>query len=220
MSHPVASPPCPAWKGRAPGAACGCWVAAPAGGVRLRVAASLAPCVGPLRDRGTGDCLVLLFWVFKLGDGAWAGLLWVPRQPGSGPRALGGAAGHGTRAVRASRPCCTKRDLYGERNPNPFPRRKAGLSLPRGSGSTLLPQVRQNPVGDTWGLSGDRYFSLHNFHLSSLTPSKAPAQDESETSLAGPLQMAEGLLPFAFYKSKSSNIVYIPVQKTKVSSHC
>lgn len=75
-------------------------------------------------------------------------------------------------------------------------------------------------MDDTWGLSSHRYFSLRNFHVSPLTPPKAPVQDESETSLACPLQIAKGLFPFAFYKSKSSNIVFIPVQKTKVSSHC
>lgn len=75
-------------------------------------------------------------------------------------------------------------------------------------------------MDDTLGLPSDRYFSLRNFHVSPLTPPKASAQDESETSRAGPLQIAEGLFPFQFYKSKSSNRVYIPVQKTKVSSHC
>lgn len=40
-------------------------MAARAVGVRLRAVARLGACVGPLRDRGTGDCLVLLFCVFK-----------------------------------------------------------------------------------------------------------------------------------------------------------
>lgn len=75
-------------------------------------------------------------------------------------------------------------------------------------------------MDDTWGYSSDRYFSLRNFHVFPLTPSKAPVQDESETSLACPLRIEKGLFLFAFYKSKSSNIVYIPMQKTKVSSHC
>lgn len=156
----------------------------------------------------------------KLGDGAWTGLLWVPMHPGTGPRALKGPRGTGAGQSEPADRVVQRGVYYGERNTNPFPRRKGGLGLPRGSGSTLLPQVRQTPMDDTWGLASDRYFSLHNFHVSPLAPPKAAVQDESETSLVGPLQIAEGLLPFAFYKSKSSNIVYIPVQKTKVSSHC
>lgn len=110
-----------------------------------------------------------------------------------------------------------QRGIY--RRKNRFPRRKAGLSHPRGSGPTLLPQASQTPTDYTRGLPSDRYFSLNNFHVSSLIRTKAPAQDESETYPASLLQVAEGLISFAFYRSKSSNIVYIPVRKTKVSSH-
>lgn len=55
--------------------------------MRARAAARLGARVGPLRDTGTGDCLVLLFWVFKsrrwsldgAPGGANAGGLWAQR---------------------------------------------------------------------------------------------------------------------------------------------
>lgn len=50
-------------------------------GVRLQAAARLGACVCSLWGRGAGDCLVPLFWVFKLGDGACTRLLWVPTHP-------------------------------------------------------------------------------------------------------------------------------------------
>lgn len=81
------------------------------------------------------------------------------------------------------------------------------------------PKSVKPPTDYTWERSNDGYFSLDNFHVSSLTRTEAPEQDESETYPAGPLQIAEGLISFRFYRSKSSNIVYIPVRKTEVSSH-
>uniref|UniRef100_A0A493TD16 GATA binding protein 2 n=1 Tax=Anas platyrhynchos platyrhynchos TaxID=8840 RepID=A0A493TD16_ANAPP len=106
-----------------------------------------------------------------------------------------GAEGHGSRHSVSWQPELYKEGFIQGKNVKAAPGR---LQPPEGfRPDPALPKWLNLPPPDsTWGLSACRYFSCSNFHVSSLIRKKAPAQDESETYPAGPLQIAEGLISF------------------------